>query len=131
MIMLMIIMIIIITCDQLCLGQRTATAHVYHNVHVSVVDLMTRQRQEGSGSGSGMGEKTEDLVGQNPFEPYIDAMRKESEDPIFIIGLIVALAVVIITFGKMSGPEKHPREQSSCRPGLSVQRPAGWAAWLR
>ncbi|XP_023995431.1 signal recognition particle receptor subunit beta [Salvelinus sp. IW2-2015] len=39
-------------------------------------------------------------AGENPFQPYLDALRKELEhqDPIFIIGIIVSLAVVVISF---------------------------------
>ncbi|XP_061829064.1 signal recognition particle receptor subunit beta [Nerophis lumbriciformis] len=35
----------------------------------------------------------------NPFEPYIESIRRqlEEQDPVFVIGLLVALAVVIIT----------------------------------
>ncbi|XP_021444182.2 signal recognition particle receptor subunit beta [Oncorhynchus mykiss] len=39
-------------------------------------------------------------AGENPFQPYLDALRKELEhqDPIFIIGIIISLAVVVISF---------------------------------
>ncbi|XP_071377511.1 signal recognition particle receptor subunit beta [Centroberyx affinis] len=49
---------------------------------------------------SGTMEEKTDVEIENPFEPYIESLRQELEnqDPIFIIGLIVALAVVVITF---------------------------------
>ncbi|XP_035632141.1 signal recognition particle receptor subunit beta-like [Oncorhynchus keta] len=36
---------------------------------------------------------------ENPFEPYLDALKKvlEDQDPIFMIGIVVSLAVVVIT----------------------------------
>ena len=39
---------------------------------------------------------------ENPFEPYIESLRQqlEDQDPVFLIGVIVSLAVVVITFGK-------------------------------
>lgn len=47
-----------------------------------------------------MDEKLDEEVVENPFEPYINSLRQELEDqdPIFVIGLIVALAVIVITF---------------------------------
>lgn len=41
-------------------------------------------------------------MAENPFEPYIESLRQqlEDQDPVFLIGLIVALAVVVITCGK-------------------------------
>ena len=39
---------------------------------------------------------------ENPFEPYLDALKKvlEDQEPIFMIGIVVSLAVVVITVGK-------------------------------
>ena len=39
---------------------------------------------------------------ENPFEPYIESLRQqlEDQDPVFLIGVIVALAVIVITCGK-------------------------------
>lgn len=49
-----------------------------------------------------MEEKTDVDMAENPFESYIESLRQELEDqdPIFIIGIIVALAAVVITIGK-------------------------------
>lgn len=49
-----------------------------------------------------MEEKADLEMPENPFEQYIESVRQELEnqDPIFIIGIIIALAVVVITFGK-------------------------------
>ncbi|XP_023863716.1 signal recognition particle receptor subunit beta isoform X2 [Salvelinus sp. IW2-2015] len=50
--------------------------------------------------GINMEEKIDVEAGENPFQPYLDALKKvlEDQDPIFIIGIIVSLAVVVITF---------------------------------
>lgn len=53
-----------------------------------------------------MGEKADvDMaenieMAENPFEPYIESLRQqlEDQDPVFLIGVIVSLAVVVITF---------------------------------
>ena len=52
-----------------------------------------------------MGEKADvemEMAG-NPIEPYIESLRQqlEEQDPVFLIALIVALAVVVITCGKL------------------------------
>lgn len=54
-------------------------------------------RTEGS-----MDEKADMEMAENPFEPYIESVRQqlEDQDPVFLIGVIVALAVVVITCGK-------------------------------
>ncbi|XP_055750976.1 signal recognition particle receptor subunit beta-like [Salvelinus fontinalis] len=51
-------------------------------------------------SGINMEEKIDVEAGENPFQPYLDALKKvlEDQDPIFMIGIIVSLAVVVITF---------------------------------
>lgn len=51
-----------------------------------------------------MGEKADVENAENPFEPYIESVRQqlEDQDPVFLIGVIVALAVVVITCGKNS-----------------------------
>lgn len=50
-----------------------------------------------------MGEKSNVEREENPFEPYIEHLREqlEDQDPVFLIGVVVALAVVIITCGKL------------------------------
>uniref|UniRef100_A0A3Q1GRH3 Signal recognition particle receptor subunit beta n=1 Tax=Acanthochromis polyacanthus TaxID=80966 RepID=A0A3Q1GRH3_9TELE len=56
---------------------------------------------EADSTGANMAEKAEADVEmtENPFEPYIESLRQqvEDQDPVFLIGVIVALAVVIIT----------------------------------
>ncbi|KAF0030389.1 hypothetical protein F2P81_017120 [Scophthalmus maximus] len=46
-----------------------------------------------------MGGKADVEMAENPFEPYIESLRQqlEDQDPVFLIGLVVALAVVVIT----------------------------------
>lgn len=71
-------------------------------------------------------------AGENPFQPYLDALRKELEhqDPIFIIGIIFSLAVVVISFGKLTTVTTHPQEQSECKSvfelSLAWLQPAGF-----
>ena len=50
----------------------------------------------------GPGTMDDNVDGENQFEPYLNYLRKEldNQDPILIIGIIVALAVIVITFGK-------------------------------
>ncbi|KAK5904775.1 hypothetical protein CesoFtcFv8_006305 [Champsocephalus esox] len=50
-------------------------------------------------TGGNMGDKADVEISENPFEPYIEFLRQqlEDQDPIFLIGFIVALAVVVIT----------------------------------
>lgn len=57
---------------------------------------------EADNPGGNMGGKTDVEMAENPFEPYIESLREqlEHQDPVFLIGVIVALAVVIITCGK-------------------------------
>lgn len=49
-----------------------------------------------------MGEKTDAEMTENPFEPYMESVRQylEKQDPVVLVGVIVALAVVIITCGR-------------------------------
>lgn len=49
-----------------------------------------------------MGGKTNVEMQENPFETYIEFLRQqlEDQDPVFLIGVVVALAVVVITFGR-------------------------------
>lgn len=50
-----------------------------------------------------MGEKANvEMAEENPFEPYIESIRQqlEDQDPVFLIGLVVALAVVVVTCGE-------------------------------
>lgn len=56
---------------------------------------------EADSTGGNMREKAE-VEMENPFEPYIESLRQqlEDQDPVFLIGVIVALAVVVITCGK-------------------------------
>ncbi|CAG6002368.1 signal recognition particle receptor subunit beta [Menidia menidia] len=50
-------------------------------------------------TGGNMGEKADTEMAENPFEPYIESLRQkvEEQDPVFLIGIIVALAVIVIT----------------------------------
>lgn len=59
---------------------------------------------EAVGTGSNMGENADVENAENPFEPFIESVRQqlEDQDPVFLIGVIVALAVVVITCGKSS-----------------------------
>lgn len=57
----------------------------------------------GADSTGGNMEGKEDVeMAENPFEPYIESLRQqvEDQDPVFLIGVIVALAAVIITCGE-------------------------------
>lgn len=51
-----------------------------------------------------MGAKSDVEMQENPFEPYIEQLRQhlEAQEPVFVIGLVVALAVVVVTCGKIS-----------------------------
>ncbi|MED6270952.1 hypothetical protein CHARACLAT_015432 [Characodon lateralis] len=44
-------------------------------------------------------KKTDSEVTENPFEPYYESLRQqmEEQDPVVLVGVIVALAVVVIT----------------------------------
>lgn len=57
---------------------------------------------EADSTGTTMAEKTDAEMAENPFEPYIESFRQqlEDQDPVFLIGVIVALAVVVITCGE-------------------------------
>lgn len=59
---------------------------------------------EAVGPGRDMGENADVENAGNPFEPFIESVRQqlEDQDPVFLIGVIVALAVVVITCGKSS-----------------------------
>lgn len=52
-----------------------------------------------------MGDKAEMEMGENPFEAYVESIRQqlEDQDPVFLIGVIVALAAVVITCGRKLG----------------------------
>lgn len=47
-------------------------------------------------------EKTDAEMTENPLEPYIESLRQqlEEQDPMVLVGVIVALAVVVITCGR-------------------------------
>lgn len=62
---------------------------------------MSRMSAGGS-IGGNMGGKADVEMAENPFEPYIESLRQqlEDQDPLFLIGIIVALAVVVITCGE-------------------------------
>ncbi|XP_068440919.1 signal recognition particle receptor subunit beta [Clinocottus analis] len=49
--------------------------------------------------GGNMGGKADVEMPENPLEPYIESLRQqlEDQDPVFLIAVIVALAVVVIT----------------------------------
>lgn len=53
-------------------------------------------------TGGNMEEKTNVEMQENAFEPYIEFLRQqlEDQDPVFMIGVVVALAVVVITCGE-------------------------------
>lgn len=59
-------------------------------------------QMEAASTGGNMGGKADVEMAENPFEPYIESLRQqlEDQDPVFLIGVIVALAVVVITCGK-------------------------------
>lgn len=59
-------------------------------------------QMEAVSTGGNMEGKDDVEMAENPFEPYIESLRQqlEDQDPVFLIGLIVALAVVVITCGK-------------------------------
>ncbi|XP_056296857.1 signal recognition particle receptor subunit beta [Pseudoliparis swirei] len=54
---------------------------------------------EAGNTGGNMGGKADMEMPENPFEPYIESLRQqlEDQDPVFLIGVIVALAAVVIT----------------------------------
>lgn len=54
------------------------------------------------GAGGAAGEQTDVQMEENPSETYMEHLRRqlEEQDPVFLIGLVVALAVVVITCGK-------------------------------
>ncbi|XP_031716705.1 signal recognition particle receptor subunit beta [Anarrhichthys ocellatus] len=54
---------------------------------------------ETDNTGGNMGGKADVEMSENPLEPFIESLRQqlEDQDPIFLIGVIVALAVVVIT----------------------------------
>lgn len=49
-----------------------------------------------------MDEKANVEMSENPFAPYAESLRQqlEEQDPVFLIAVVVALAVVVITCGK-------------------------------
>ncbi|CAF97416.1 unnamed protein product [Tetraodon nigroviridis] len=51
------------------------------------------------GAGGAAGEQTDVQMEENPSETYMEHLRRqlEEQDPVFLIGLVVALAVVVIT----------------------------------
>lgn len=59
-------------------------------------------QMEADSTSGNMGEKADVEMAETPFEPYIESLRQqlEDQDPVFLIGVIVALAVVVITCGK-------------------------------
>lgn len=65
-----------------------------------IPDSFERQLQSGNSRGN-MGEKAVVEMVENTFELYFKSVRQQlEEDPVFLIGVIVALAVVVITCGK-------------------------------
>ncbi|XP_058489664.1 signal recognition particle receptor subunit beta [Solea solea] len=54
---------------------------------------------EADSTGGNMRGKPDVEMADNPLEPYVEFLRQqlEDQDPVFLIGVIVALAVVIIT----------------------------------
>ena len=61
---------------------------------------------EADSTGGNMGDTADVEMekADNPFEPYMESLRQqlEDQDPVFLIALIVALAVVVITCGKLA-----------------------------
>ncbi len=57
---------------------------------------------EAASTGANMEERADVEMAESPFEPYIESLRQqmEDQDPVFLIGVIVALAAVVITCGK-------------------------------
>lgn len=49
-----------------------------------------------------MGDKVDEEMALSQLEPYIESLRQqlEQQDPVFLIAIVVALAVVVITCGK-------------------------------
>lgn len=64
--------------------------------------ISLNEQMEADSTGVNMGEKTDMEMEENPFDPYIESLRQqlEDQDPVFLIGVIVALAVIIITCGR-------------------------------
>ena len=70
---------------------------------VSHSQISFSREMEADSTGGNMGIKAEDVeMAENPFEPYIESLRQqlEDQDPVFLIAVIVALAVVVITCGE-------------------------------
>lgn len=67
-------------------------------------DVSQSGQMEADSAGGRMGEKANVEMEENPFEAYIESLRQqlEDQDPVFLIGVIVAVAVVVITCGKNS-----------------------------
>lgn len=59
-------------------------------------------QMEADGTGGRMGEKANVEMEENPLEAYLESLRQqlEDQDPVFLIGVIVGVAVVVITCGK-------------------------------
>ncbi|TNN80398.1 Signal recognition particle receptor subunit beta [Liparis tanakae] len=54
---------------------------------------------EADNTGGDMEGKADMEMPENPFEPYIESLRQqlEEQDPVFLVGVFVALAAVVIT----------------------------------
>ena len=68
--------------------------------HSQIISL---GQMEADSTGGNMEGKEDVEMAENPFEPYIESLKQqmEDQDPVFLIGVIVALAAVIITCGKL------------------------------
>lgn len=67
--------------------------------------ILTGQ-MEAESTGGNMGEKVDVEAAGNPLEPYIASLRQQlkEQEPVFLIGVVVALAAVVITIGKKLVP---------------------------
>ncbi|KAF3847655.1 hypothetical protein F7725_020683 [Dissostichus mawsoni] len=78
---------------------RPASVQAAEEGDVSHFQISFSGQMEADSTGGNMGDKADVEISENPFEPYIEFLRQqlEDQDPIFLIGFIVALAVVVIT----------------------------------
>lgn len=46
-------------------------------------------------------------MSEAPYEPFMDSLRQqlEDQDPVFLIGIVVAVAAIVITCGKKLPPK--------------------------
>lgn len=63
---------------------------------ISIPSLKHGPRGCLAGSGN-LGEKADLGYAETPFGPYIKSMQQELEEPVLLMGIIMTLAVAIIT----------------------------------